>query len=57
VVITWSLRLHLGISGAFAQRCFIENEKFLQNAVVCVSPISISCVLNTFIKQSQNLVL
>jgi len=42
---------------SLAQRCFIENEKFLQNAVVRVSPISISCVLSTFIKQSQNLVL
>jgi len=40
----WPLQLHLGISGASAHRCFIENEKFLQNAVVRVSPISISCV-------------
>ena len=57
VTLMWPLQLHLGISGASAHRCFIENEKFLQNAVVRVSPISISCVRVTFIKQSQNLVL
>jgi hypothetical protein len=39
-----AIQLHLGISAAFAQRCCIENEKFLHSAVVRASPISISCV-------------